>query len=441
MGQLEELPKRGAVFWPVGTGDSTSLVVDDSVIVQVDLHDLAKAQDEENPEVAVVDRLVQVLPKVGGKPYLAVFVLTHADKDHCLGFDDLLKRVSIGELWSTPRLWREFNDPDAPALCADAVAFRRESERRIQKILAVVAAGGSPSSGDRIRIVGYDSEHRSHPYDALPDEYLAGPGQTVSMLDGQDRSDGFTAFIHAPFKDDAEAERNETSLSMQVTLSGDDGGDGKVLLFGDLAHDTIMKIVERSETNAHDEYLEWDVLLAPHHCSKRVMYVKDDQGREVLQQDVLDAFERHARDGATVICSSAVIPVRDVDGQNPPHRKAYDRYLERADEVICTMSWGDEKAPSPLMFTVDASGARILRGADLVGAAAVKSIELVAAHGSGGRLAAITAAAVDLARALPPAAAAPEPADAATGPERVRAAVTTDRGEPDVPDNPVGFGR
>ncbi|WP_207576490.1 hypothetical protein, partial [Mycolicibacterium iranicum] len=126
------LPARGAVFWPIGTGDSTTVVIDDQVVLQVDLHDMAKADDDANPEVAVVDRLVEALPRVNGDPYLAVFALTHADKDHCLGFADLLAEVQIGELWSTPRLWREFNDPDAPEPCEDAVAFREESERRIE---------------------------------------------------------------------------------------------------------------------------------------------------------------------------------------------------------------------------------------------------------------------------------------------------------------------
>lgn len=117
----EGLPARGAVFWPVGTGDSTTVVVDDGVVMQVDLHDLAKADSDENPEVAVVDRLVDALPIVDGEPYLATFVLTHADKDHCLGFADLLAKVRIGELWSTPRLWREYNDPDAPELWTSAL--------------------------------------------------------------------------------------------------------------------------------------------------------------------------------------------------------------------------------------------------------------------------------------------------------------------------------
>src|SRR2546426_9403582 len=103
----DDMLTMGAVFWPVGTGDSSTIVVSDEIVVQVDLHDMAKADDDENPEVPVVDRLVEALPQVDGRPYLAVFALTHADKDHCLGFADLLEKATIGELWATPRLWRE----------------------------------------------------------------------------------------------------------------------------------------------------------------------------------------------------------------------------------------------------------------------------------------------------------------------------------------------
>ena len=52
------------------------------------------------------------MPKRNNRPYLAAFLLTHADKDHCLGFADLLTKVDIGELWATPRLWRELLDDD-----------------------------------------------------------------------------------------------------------------------------------------------------------------------------------------------------------------------------------------------------------------------------------------------------------------------------------------
>lgn len=433
----DDLAQRGAVFWPVGTGDSTTVVVDETVVLQIDLHDMAKADDDKNPEVPVVDKLVEALPVVDGKPYLATFVLTHADKDHCLGFADLLSKVRIGELWATPRLWREFNDPDAPEPCADAVAFREESERRIEATKAALAADSEPASGDRILVVGYDDEHGKHAYDELPDEYKAWPGQSVCVLDGHDCTGWFEAFIHAPFKDDCAAPRNETSLAMQVTLTDESGSVGKLLLFGDLAHDTIMKIFDYSEYYNRDQYLEWDLLLAPHHCSKKVMYKRDGDGKDVLQMDILNAFERHARTGSVIVSSSAPFPAKDVASANPPHRMAADRYSEIVDEVICTMSWVDEDAPSPVVFSVDSSGAQIVRAAAVelaTRAIETKTREVVI---TGRRLAAVTAAATLVAQSLPAVAS----ADPATGPERVQAAIAVDRGGESAPDSPVGFGR
>jgi hypothetical protein len=427
----EGLPARGAVFWPVGTGDSTSVVVGEDIVLQVDLHDMAKADNEANPEVAVVDKLVDALPVVDGKPYLAAFALTHADKDHCLGFGDLLSKVRIGELWSTPRLWREYNDPDAEEPCEDAIAFREESERRIEATLAAIAAGGEPQSGDRILVIGYDDEHSKHAYNELPERYKSGPGKAVTALDEQECAGRFEAFFHAPFRDDCAAPRNETSLAIQVTLTDDSGVDGKVLLFGDLAHDTIMKIFDYSEYHNREQYLGWDLLLAPHHCSKRVMYKPDGDGKDVLQMDVLNAFERNARDRAVIVSSSAVFPSKDVAGANPPHRKAADRYSEIADEVICTMSWVDEAAPSPVVFGVDAAGAGIVRE-PVVRLSAREALM----SGAASRMTVVTAAAIAVARSLPA-----RRSDEPIGPERVQAAVAADRGGESAPDAPVGFGR
>jgi hypothetical protein len=429
------------VFWPVGTGDSTTVIVDDQVVLQVDLHDMAKADDDENPEVPVVDRLVEALPQVDGEPYLAVFALTHADKDHCLGFADLLDKVRIGQLWSTPRLWREFNDPDAPDPCADAIAFREESERRIEATKKALAAGSTPDSGDRIVVIGYDDEHGDHPYDELPNEYKSWPGQAVTMLDDHECAGRFEAFFHAPFKDDCAAPRNETSLAMQVTLTDESGIDGKVLLFGDLAHETLMKIFDYSEYHDREQYLEWNVLLAPHHCSKRAMYERNEDGQEELQVGVLNAFERNARTGSVIAASSRVVPPSDVDGANPPHRMAADRYMETTEQFVCTMSWGDEAAPSPVVFGVDAFGPSVLQASM---ASDTASLRTAALGGAGGRsrLAAVAAAAATVAAevvtAMPGLYAAA--ADTRSGPDRVRAAIEADRGDAKAPDTPVGFG-
>ena len=102
------LPKRGFVFWPVGTGDSSTIVVkENKVIMQIDLHHLEKAEDSDEPHVPIIDELVRLLPKNNDKPYLSVFVLTHPDQDHINGFSEFLKKVKVDEIWHRPRIFTE----------------------------------------------------------------------------------------------------------------------------------------------------------------------------------------------------------------------------------------------------------------------------------------------------------------------------------------------
>jgi hypothetical protein len=155
------LPRKGVVFWPVGTGDSTTVVVDDEHVLQVDLHDMAAADEGDAVYAPMVDRLADVLPERDGAPYLSVFALTHADQDHCRGFGDLLdSEIVIGELWATPRLWREFTE-DAPPMCADAKRFHEEANRPVNAALKHISAGRPVPSGDRIRVIGYDEDQSS----------------------------------------------------------------------------------------------------------------------------------------------------------------------------------------------------------------------------------------------------------------------------------------
>ncbi len=93
-----EFPERGIVFWPVGVGDSTTVVIDEDTVLQIDLHHLKAADEDDDPRVAIIDRLIELLPTRDGEPYLAAFAATHLDEDHILGFAELLDRVTIGDL-------------------------------------------------------------------------------------------------------------------------------------------------------------------------------------------------------------------------------------------------------------------------------------------------------------------------------------------------------
>src|SRR4051794_3059525 len=113
-----QLPNPGLVFWPVGTGDSTTVIVDDDHWVQIDLHQLAASEDDGDERTPVVDRLCELAPRRDDRPYIAAFAATHLDKDHILGFARLNDDALIGELWFSPRVFW-----DAKALkdlCDDA---------------------------------------------------------------------------------------------------------------------------------------------------------------------------------------------------------------------------------------------------------------------------------------------------------------------------------
>lgn len=135
------------ILWPVGCGDSTTIAISDTENFQIDLNDTAMAEADDNEKFPLVDELVAKLPKRNGKPYLSCFALTHPDLDHCRGFQDLLKRVTIGELWHTPRVFREYHGD----MSDDAKAFRKEAKRRVA---ATIKAGGDPGAGNRVRVVG-----------------------------------------------------------------------------------------------------------------------------------------------------------------------------------------------------------------------------------------------------------------------------------------------
>lgn len=321
-----QLPAKGLVFWPVGNGDSTTIAIDAVNLIQVDLNHLEKSQDDDDPAWSVVDELVDRLPKVNGRPYLAAFALTHPDQDHCRGFASLLDEVDIGELWFTPRVFSEYSKD----LCDDAQAFRKEAHRRVAE---TVKTGGDPGSGDRVRVVGYSELLEEDDFKYFPSDRLTVPGTELSEVDGRDLSAAIRIFVHAPFKDDDAGDRNDTSLAMQVTLLHG-GHTLRAMLFGDLSYPVLKRIFDKSD----DDDVAWNVLLAPHHCSKAAMYWQDEgDEEEELRQDIIEEMEGAARAPNRVISSSNPVPSSNDPGDNPPHAKAKTQYESITESFLCTM--------------------------------------------------------------------------------------------------------
>jgi hypothetical protein len=303
--------------------------------------------------------LVRVLPKrSNGRPYLAVFVLTHPDQDHVRGFRELLKRVDIGELWHTPKIFRDQKNQEA--LCDDAKAFREEADRRRK---AILQSPNAIASGNRLRVIGHDNILFDERYKDLPALCKSRPGEIVALVDGYDLTGEFQAFIHAPFSDDQAADRNNTSLSMNIVLF-EGQKYGQFFFFGDREYPTIKRIFETTEATAgsardNRAYLYWDAMLCAHHCSKCVMYWKCEADQdETFKPDIMALFEKYSRESNGYITSSSHSDFGDQDGKNPPHAKARQRYeaIVKAGRFLCTHEYPSKNAPWPIVFTVDASG-------------------------------------------------------------------------------------
>ncbi|MGZ2452728.1 beta-lactamase superfamily II metal-dependent hydrolase [Rhizobium ruizarguesonis] len=336
------------IFWPVGTGDTTTIVVSETEVVQIDINDKQMADEEGNEHIPIVDELVVKLPKKNGKPYLSCFILTHPDLDHCRGFADLLNRVTIGEIWHTPRIFREYED--ACDLSDDAKVFRKEAHRRAT---LAIKNNGDPGSGNRVRIIGYSELFKpGERYEGFPQQqFYTRPGQEVTALDGADARNRFHVFVHAPFKQGLADARNETSLAMRIII-GSPGNTLRGLFLGDLSFPTLMQVFEETHAHNNEPMLEWNVLLSPHHCSKKAMYEGD-----VLQDEVMQEFADSQLSPGYIVASSNEFKHSNNPGDNPPHRKARNRYEEIVDEAfLCTGEVSTPDQVQPIIFSVTAKG-------------------------------------------------------------------------------------
>ena len=166
-------------------------------------------------------------------------------------------------------------------------------------------------------------------------------------LDGVDLKESFRIFVHAPFKDHADGERNDCSIALQIRLEVE-GAQSHLMLLGDHCYPTVKRIFECSD----DDDLKWNVFVGPHHCSKSVMYWRDPGSEHAtLRQEVLDLIEGAAQNPGYIIASSEPIPGANQKGDNPPHAKAKARYEEIVPTgFFCTQEHIDEEQPQPIVF-------------------------------------------------------------------------------------------
>ncbi len=348
------------IYYPVGNGDTSLIRLEDKTTIIIDCNLTKDSCDNDIKARYNVHKslLAELGRDANDRPFTDAFVNTHPDQDHLRGFDETFhlgdpddykieedeeEKIIIGELWFSRRIFSNYED----SLSSDAEAFFEEAKRRIE----IYRSGSSSRDlpGNRIRVIGYGESELTSGLGAI----TTAPGNYISSINGSSK-ENFKFFVHAPFKKDVDSgivERNNTSVVLQAIFKVNKTERAGLALFGgDAKWDIWEKILDKSDV----ETLEWDLFLAPHHCSwsffNEVPYSKGD----LPSKSSLDVVNKR-RVGAIVIASSKEI--KD-DDDNPPHYVAAESYKELVgrDYFICTAENPSIDQPEPIVFSITSNG-------------------------------------------------------------------------------------
>ena len=359
-------------FFPVDNGDMTLIQTESgkSIMIDVNIRAAADNPDDDTPDVAHKLREILNRDKFGRK-YVDVLLISHPDKDHCTGlrkhfhldapetWSSKSDKIFVREFWSSPMVFRRASKKIT--LCDDAREFNREARRRVQIYRDPIK---QVCDGNRILILGEDENGKT---DDLNEILIRVNGQFSQINGENDKSVAVRLLGPLPKGSDDDEEllsKNNSSTILQFSLSGGGIGDKCRYLTGGDAEVAIWEKLWNLHKN-RTEWLSYDVLLAPHHCSwHSISYDSQTElgGNAKVCMDAFNALSR-ARDGATIVASS--VAIKD-DGNDPPSIRAKQEYQKIVKSVTgdfkCVGEHPSERSLDILEIEITMYGAKILVG-------------------------------------------------------------------------------
>ncbi len=215
--------------------------------------------------------------------------------------------------------------------------------------------------GDRILVLCEDEGGKTDDLGPI----LIKIDEEISVINGINKKGYFTAKLLGPLpKQESEEEeetlaKNRSSVIMNMMIGSDgktpDGG--KFLCGGDAE----VAIWERQWARHKDakDVLEYDLLLAPHHCSWHSLSYESwskTKGKAKVSEDARKALSV-TRKGAMIVASSGAIKDDDNDPPCIGAKKEYEAIAKAAGgSFLCTSEHPTEKNPEPLELTVSSEG-------------------------------------------------------------------------------------
>lgn len=322
-------------FFPVGNGDMTLFSTEDKVNFLIDCNIRKESEDDESEMYDCNKYLHDNLEADGKQVYLDAFFLTHSDHDHCRGIEEYfnlcapsdceIDKIRINELCVPARLLVDDNLTND-----DAKALKAEAERRLD----LYGKDDFDVNGNRLKIIGYSEDLADYA------DIMTVAGETISELNGE--SDfGCEIFVLRPVKkstDDEDSGVNECTASFYISFAMGDN-TYSVMIMGDIECENWKEVISLNEDK------EYDVLLAPHHCSWHAISIEDTSTGSIDAS--IEEYLQKSKEKAYIIASSKKIK-RNAD--NPPSYRAMNAYkncIKNDNRFICTADelYNDEPIP------------------------------------------------------------------------------------------------
>jgi hypothetical protein len=359
------------IFYPVGNGDTSQIILDNGKRILFDFRHLKTAEDGNGPEIDLKKRLKEEL-KESKKTSFDVVAFTHGDKDHIENSTDFFEllhadkykgngRIKINELWVPAAMVLETATNDEQS--DEFVIWRREARYRLKEGTGIRVFSKPEKLKDWLKENGLSVDSRRH---MITDAGMKVPSFTLD-------NDGIEFFCHSPFikhVDESDDMRNEAALIFNVRFkAGSNTFD--YLASGDSISEVLDDIVAATKYHENIGRLEWDIYSLPHHCSYRTL--SDDKGdTETIPKPLIKELLLLGKENAYIVSSSN--PIEDTkegrEQKQPPHiqaKKCYERYLKEVDgaKFLVTMEEPNTTKPEPIIFEIDNNG--ISRGGKIFG--------------------------------------------------------------------------
>lgn len=356
------------IFYPVGNGDTTQIILFGARRVLFDFCHRDKAEDPDTSEIDLKARLKDDLKKAD-RDYFDVVAFTHADLDHIQRSTDFFElqhakkyqgegRIKIRELWVPAAMLLEEADNDHQT--EECVLLRQEARYRLLEGNGILVFSKPHALVEwlepLLKARGEPASARDH---LFIDAGTIVPGFSLA-------ADGVEFFCHSPFIkhcDEGDIIRNQASLVFNVRFRAD-GAHYDYLEVGDATWEEIEDIVKTTRYHKNDDRLAWDLYNIPHHCSYLALNEEGCKGEKETEPKPLvkELLLQGKRDAYIVSCSKPIPDVKESYTQvQPPHiqaRKAYERYVKEVGgrKFLVTMEEPNANKPEPITFEITSGG-------------------------------------------------------------------------------------